>query len=253
MNSTSVLTCTILMAFLVAMALLGRKIRHRLPEDHLTADSADAVKLSMGLLASMTGLLLGLLVSSAQSNHDALRTQVIQMSSKVSILGRLLEAYGPEAAEARGDLGRYATETVNQMWPKEYGVNAQLGVDHEKGGHLYLSLCRLTARDGIQSDLKERAKTLAIELGEIRLLIVAQAGPSVPPKLLAMVGCWLGVLFFSFSLLAPPNPTTGLALLAAALSIVGAVFLIQELDQPFAGSVHISSQPMLQALEQIRK
>jgi hypothetical protein len=138
------------------------------------------------------------------------------------------------------------------MWPEKAGVEARLDINRQKGEGLYLSLCRLKTTDGIQSDLKERAKTLAIELGELRLTLESQAGPSVPAKLLAMVGCWLGVLFFSFSLLSPPNPTTGVALLSAALSIVGAVFLIQELDQPFAGTVHISSHAMLEALSLIK-
>jgi hypothetical protein len=253
MNINTLLTCTALLLFLLAMAILGRKMRCRLPDDHLAADSAEAVKLSMGLLASMTGLLLGLLVSSAKSNYDALRTEVIQMSAKVSILGRVLDAYGPEASAARGDFSNYATETLHLMWPQESGVHAQLGVNGEKGELLYLSLCRLAARDSVRNDLKERAKNLAVELGELRMLIKAQAGPSVPPGLLLVLGCWLGVLFFSFSLLAPPNPTTASALAAAAFSIVGAVFLIQELDQPFSGSLPISSQPMLQALEMIKR
>ena len=59
----SALSCAILLASLVAMILLGRSLRRRLPDDHLSADSKDAVKLAMGLVATMTALLLGLLVS----------------------------------------------------------------------------------------------------------------------------------------------------------------------------------------------
>ena len=55
----------ILFVCLVGVALLGRCVRRYLPEDHLSADSKDAVKLAMGLVATMTALLLGLLVSSA--------------------------------------------------------------------------------------------------------------------------------------------------------------------------------------------
>ncbi len=54
--------------------------------------------------------------------------------------------------------------------------------------------------------------------------------PSIPRPLLVMVGCWLVIIFLCFSLLAPPNATTGLALTAAAVSVAGAVFLIMELD-----------------------
>ena len=56
----------ILFACLVGVALLGRRVRRYLPADHLSTESKDAVKLAMGLVATMTALILGLLVSSAK-------------------------------------------------------------------------------------------------------------------------------------------------------------------------------------------
>ena len=100
---TSALSCTILLTSLVAMVLLGRSMRRHLPSDHLSADSKDAVKLAMGLVATMTALLLGLLVSSAKGTYDTQRNEVIQMAAKVAFLDRVLTAYGPEAAEARAE------------------------------------------------------------------------------------------------------------------------------------------------------
>ena len=97
MNTT--LTAAILLASLVAVVLLGRSVRRHLPDHHLSADSKDAVKLAMGLVATMTALLLGLLVSSAKGTYDTQRIEVIQMAAKVAFLDRVLAAYGPEAAE----------------------------------------------------------------------------------------------------------------------------------------------------------
>ena len=64
------LISVILFACLVGAALLGRRVHRYLPEDHLSADSRDAVKLAMGLVATMTALVLGLLVSSAKGGYD---------------------------------------------------------------------------------------------------------------------------------------------------------------------------------------
>jgi hypothetical protein len=69
--------------------------------------------------------------------------------------------------------------------------------------------------------------------------------------LLIVVVLWLVIIFFSFSLLAPPNATATLALLASAGSVAGAIFLILEMDQPFTGLIHISSEPLLNALRQL--
>ena len=102
MNPT--LTALIVFACLIAAVLLGRTLRGLLPEDHLSTESKDAVKLAMGLVATMSALVLGLLVSSAKGAYDTERSEVIQMAAKVTFLGRVLAAYGPEAAGVRAQL-----------------------------------------------------------------------------------------------------------------------------------------------------
>ena len=57
MNTT--LTASILLASLIGVALFGRSVRRHLPDHHLSADSKDAVKLAMGLVATMTALMFG--------------------------------------------------------------------------------------------------------------------------------------------------------------------------------------------------
>src|SRR5215471_16949280 len=99
MNST--VTALIVFACLVAAVLLGRALRRLLPEDHLSADSKDTIKLAMGLVATMSALVLGLLVSSAKGSYDTERSEVIQMAAKVAFLDRVLATYGPQVAEAR--------------------------------------------------------------------------------------------------------------------------------------------------------
>src|SRR6059058_903056 len=98
------LTAAILFMGLVGVVLLGRRVHRYLPEAHLSADSRDAVKLAMGLVATMTALVLGLLVSSAKGTYDTARSEVIQMAAKVAFFDRVLTLYGPEAAQARGEL-----------------------------------------------------------------------------------------------------------------------------------------------------
>jgi hypothetical protein len=79
-------------------------VRRRLPDHHLNPDSRDGIKLAMGLAATMTALLLGLLVSSAKGTYDAQRSRVIQMAAKATFRDRVLSADGPDAPTARRDL-----------------------------------------------------------------------------------------------------------------------------------------------------
>src|SRR5947209_8507828 len=111
-----ILIGAVLFASLVGAALLGRRVHRYLPEAHLSADSRDAVKLAMGLVATMTALVLGLLVSSAKGTYDTARSEVIQMAAKVAFLDRMLALYGPEAADARSQLRDPVPEAVQRTW-----------------------------------------------------------------------------------------------------------------------------------------
>jgi hypothetical protein len=54
-------------------------------------------------------------------------------------------------------------------------------------------------------------------------------------------------------LIAPPNATTTLALVASAFSVACAIFLILELDHPFGGLIHIPSEPITNVLSHLAK
>ena len=61
----------IVLACVFGGALLGALLRVMLPEHHLSAESKDVEKLAMGLIATMSALVLGLLIASAKSSFDA--------------------------------------------------------------------------------------------------------------------------------------------------------------------------------------
>jgi hypothetical protein len=243
----------ILFLCLVGVALLGRRVRRYLPEDHLSADSKDAVKLAMGLVATMTALLLGLLISSAKGTYDTVQSEVMQMASKVAFLDRVLVFYGPEAATARGACRDAVAEAVRRMWPGERGGPAQLAPNEQMGDAFYAAVHRLSPHDDSQRALKAEVVALMVDLGQLRSLLQAQAIPSISRPLLIALVSWLVVIFFGFSVVAPPNATTTLALVASAFSVACAVFLILELDHPLAGLIRIPSEPMINVLNHLAK
>src|SRR5215472_1265365 len=250
---TSALTALIVFGCLVGAVLLGRLIRRLLPQEHLSADSRDVIKLAIGLVATMSALVLGLLVSSAKGSYDTERSEVIQMAAKVAFIDRLLTIYGPEAAEARVRFHDAVNEAVQQMWPEEARRPAQLAPNPQAGNVVYGVIQALSPHDDAQRKLKEQAITVGIDIGQIRSLLVAQSVPSISTPMLIILVLWLAVIFLGFSTLAPPNVTTILALIVSAVAVSGAIFLILELDQPFGGIIRISSEPMVNALSQFAK
>jgi hypothetical protein len=139
------------------------------------------------------------------------------------------------------------------MWPQELGAQVQLRPNAAEGDAIYAGIQRLSPRDEMQRSLKAQAASLAADIGQLRMLLLAQMMPSIAKPLLIAVVSWLAIIFAGFSLLAPPNATTTVALFAAAVSVVGAMFLIMELDHPLGGLIRISSEPMLQALNYVGK
>ena len=73
----------------------------------------------------------------------------------------------------------------------------------------------------------------------------------MPTAFLAILLCWLAILFAAYGLLTPANPTVVIVLLVCALSMSGAIFLIEEMNQPFNGVIKVSSAPLATALRHI--
>jgi len=211
------------------------------------------MKLAMGLVATMSALLLGLLVSSAKTSYDTTRTQVMEVASKYRFLDRLLEIYGPQAAEVRVKLHALSEETTRLLWPKDPDLPAPSKPTSGIGNAFYVALLRLEARDDTERTIKAQAVNLTIDLGQVRSLMEAESTTSISKPMLIVVVLWLVMIFLGFSLIAPPNTTAKLALIASALCAAGAFFLILELDRPFDGLLRISSEPMLNVLRQPAK
>ena len=251
MNPT--LTSLIVFGCLVGAALAGRTIRRLLPDHHLSSDSRDGIKLALGLVSTMSALVLGLLVSSAKSSYDTERNEVIQMSAKIAFLDRVLAIYGSEAADARGSFREGVKDTIKRMWPGEAGMPPQLAPDAQAGSAMYAAVQNLSPHDDAQRKLKDHATSVAIDLGQLRFLLRAQAVPSISKPMLIILVSWLVIIFLGFSILAPSNPTVIFAFIISAVAVSGAIFLILELDQPFGGFLQISSKPMVNALQQLQK
>ena len=243
----------ILFAGLVGVILVGARLRRLVPPEHLSADSKDAVKLALGLVATMTALLLGLLVSSAKNSFDTARSEVIQMSAKIALLDRVLLLYGPQTADARRALRDSVVEGVRRTWPPDGRQPARLDPNEQMGDAVYAAIARLSPQDQTERALKTEAVTLMIQLAELRSLVQAQAVSSVSKPLLIALMLWLVVIFLGFTILAPANATSTLALLAGAFSVACAVFIILELDYPFAGVVRVPSEPMTRTLDHLSK
>ncbi len=99
----------------LAGALVGMRLRTRLPDHHFSGESRDTVKLCVGLVATMTALVLGLVTASAKEHFDTLNTAVNHTAVDLLTLDRLLARYGPETREIRLDLQRAVALRIDKL------------------------------------------------------------------------------------------------------------------------------------------
>lgn len=246
-----VVVSTIVFACVFAAALLGMLLHAVLPDHHLTTDSRDVMKLGLGLIATMSALVLGLLIASAKGAYDAQRNELTQMSAGVILLDRVMAHYGPETKDARAQLRSTVAGMHDRMWPEESPPAAQIEPPSTSGEALYDEIQALAPQTDAQRSLKAQALKNVIDIGQTRWLLFEQTGSSIPLPFLVVLVCWLTILFGTFGLLTPRNATVIVTLFLAALSASGALFLILELDQPFTGVIQISSAPLRNAIAQL--
>jgi hypothetical protein len=228
--------------------MLGMWLRSILPEHQLNAETKDVVKVGAGLIGTMAALLLGLLVASAKSAYDARGNELTQMAANTVLLDRALVHYGPAAAPIRGLLKVAVARMIDQVWGQD---SADAGVALpalQPLGVVYDKVQELEPHSDAQHAIQSQAESILVNLGQERLLLFAQSGTSISTTFLVVVVSWLTLLFVSFGLFAPRNATATVALLLAAISVAGALFLILELDHPFSGVIQISSAPLRNAL-----
>jgi len=248
---SSVVISLIVCACIFGGAMFGMLLRFLLPEHHLTPDTKDVVKLGSGLIGTMAALVLGLLVGSAKSAYDAQKNEIIELAASVVMLDRTLAHFGPEAKQVRESLSHAAASSISRLWGAESQDGKPAKVIQQNGDLLYEQLHALSPTTDAQRASLSEASSIFSSMFRSRMLLFAQSGSSLSMPLLCVMTFWLAAVFTSFGLFAPRNTTVVATLLASAISVSGAVFLILEMDRPFSGMIQISSAPIKHAIEQL--
>src|SRR3954454_23403929 len=106
-------------AAIFAGALIGLFAAHRLPGHHLGKETQSAINVSVAVLGTLSALVLGLMITAANSSFSARSEEVRELSLQLIRMDRNLRRYGPEAADARMKLREWATAKTQQLFPEK--------------------------------------------------------------------------------------------------------------------------------------
>lgn len=226
------------------------QIRRILPDSHFNESAKDIVRLGAGLMATISALVLSLLISTANNAYEAQRHQLREIAADIVLLDKLMAEYGPETRSIRQDQRTALNGFVDAIWGSGDGrAPAEAGYMPSDMAHrVHDGIRALAPRDERQRELRTVALQLAIETARARYVLYESAEAALPvPFLIILIG-WLATLFMSFCLFSPPNRIAIVALVILALSTASALFLLLELSTPFGGLISLPDRSLRQAL-----
>jgi hypothetical protein len=114
---SSILISSMVFGVVFGGALAGMGLQRVLPENQLGDEAKDIIRLATGLLVTMTALVLGMLVSTANSSYQDRKNELAEMGSNFVLVDGLLASYGPETQGIRMELRGLAESGLERIWP----------------------------------------------------------------------------------------------------------------------------------------
>jgi hypothetical protein len=234
-------------------ALIGMYLESVLPKHHLSDKSKDVIRVSMGMLATLSALVIGLLIASANTSFDTKSNEMRRVAANAIVLDRMMAEYGPDAREARDLLRQAIMAKVRAIWPDgdAKDLRPETISEGRAGEAIMRKLLELSPQNDAQRWIKSQALQIGGEIALTRSLVAEQTGSSIQWPFLTILVFWLTVIFVSFGLFAPRNASVLAVLFVCALSVAASIYLIVEMDQPYGGLIKLSSAPLASVLDQL--
>ena len=243
------LIAVIILVLVFSAALAGMAVGARLPDHHRSDASHNVVSVSMAVVGTLTALVLGLLLSIANTSFRTEQHHLRSFSNDLLRIDQLLRAYGPEADRARAALRQYAASNLADMLPADGGPPHTENDATEnllvETGRMVLELTPATA---YQRWTQGQALAAGANISQTRWQLAEESRVTVPTPLLVLLVFWLVLLFGSYGLFAPRHATTITVLFLSAVAASGAILLIIDLEQPSRGVIHLSPDPLQHAI-----
>ncbi len=236
-----------LLAFLV-IAAAGLAALHYGPRGGgISDESKDTVRFVQGTVASISAMLLSLLLASSANSYRAQAEQLRRLATELVGMDRVLAEIGPPAEPARAALRRNAQHALRTVW-----AEGRPPVTSPPDATVFEELVGLSPSSPRESFLVARALEQTLAVARLRTgLLTAENETVLQAPLLVMLVFWFVLLFLAIGLFATPNRVTVAATVFGAAAVASALYLILELDQPFNGLIAIPDAPLRQALAAI--
>jgi hypothetical protein len=244
------------LAAFVMMAMAGAGgmlLAKRLPEAWMGEGSIESLKVGMAIVATMSSLLLGLMVNSSRFNFSEAYSDLQKYAAAFQMTDLELLSFGAAACPVRLTLQDYGKLLIAETWqdgarfsPVPSGdpaLKVLLRFDGEVRALEPLTEAQKQARGSLLS--------LSKQLVEYRWKVSGVARTTTPTTFIVVVICWLTLIFANVGIFAPRNPLVIAGHMLAMAGISSAIFLVTEMGEPFAGPIQVSPAPVVRLLQRM--
>lgn len=244
-----------IVVLLFGSALLGVLFARLLPQHHLTTETKSVVSVSMAVVGTLAALVLGLLISTANTSFVTKSQEVAQIGSDSIRLDELLRRYGPDAQSVRMALQDYVAATDRDLFPVKGEQPVDVGDLTTLAGleAIETGLAALSPTDDSHRWIRSEALRIGDGLADAGWKLKQDNDSRTPFALMVLVVFWFGIVFASFGLFAPVNATAFVAMFLCSVGVGVAIRMTTDLQTPFQGLIRISSVPLARALDTIRR
>ena len=242
----------LLLFFCLVLASLGSLVVYKkLPSHHRDEDTHAIIKLATNLFVLMTSLVLGLMISTAKGTFESIERNVHNFATDLILLDRSLALYGQEASDVRQRLVAYVQGEFNETWTR----NSRSPIDDVAAERLLSdvgnAITSIKPQEPDRIDLWQDIRARFQKVMESRWVVAEQSAGTIPTPMIIVVMVWLVLIFASFGYRAPQNiVVVGTFIMAAAL-VSCAVYLILDMDVPYAGPIQVSPAPLQRVIAEM--
>jgi hypothetical protein len=214
--------------------MFGVFLRTVLPEHHLNANhSRRAIKAGIAILATISVLILGLLIASARASRDTQSDHLSKLCADFIHLDHVLARYGLET--------RHARKLLRSMVSHGIGHSSSAGLDWTElkadRDSLAGNIRELRPSNDLQSSLRDQAMDTVGDLEQLS----QESGVSISMRSVYLLILCVVLLFVGLGLLTSTRSTALVSsLLVNAVCIAAGVFLIVALGRPLLGAIQSS-------------
>jgi hypothetical protein len=131
---TSIFYGGIVLVCLFGSSMLAMLLRDRLPQNHLSESSRDAIKLATAVVGTLAALALSLMIAQANTTFENAQAELKESAARVVLLDRAMSRYGPETAEARKILRELVETRLATPWAEtDEDSGATSRIIHDRG------------------------------------------------------------------------------------------------------------------------